>query len=440
MWLINTETRRLVYVDNLEECEYAILSHTWGKEEVSFQDMSDISRARSKAAGFSKIQMTCKMACERGIAYAWIDTCCIDKSSSAELSEAINSMFRLYKRSKICFAYLSDLPSVTGGWTALTQCRWFTRGWTLQELIAPDLVELYDSAWKCIGNKIELCDKLAQRTGIPKEVLEGTSSLRKISVAARMAWAANRKTTRVEDRAYCLLGIFDINMPMLYGEGSKAFTRLQEEITKETNDMSLFAWQQQSQERMSAEGSSMQKFRGLFAESPDEFIRCDRIYEVYDSAFRFRGAFTMTNNGMHIETPLGKGPHRDFILNLYCSMTEDDGSQNWIGIRLTKTPNGFVRSCATELFVIPSIEYFRGEIVSCYIPKLLSQDESREVEKQYDAAFSFHYHTPPFCTVYLIDRQPARFWKLRKICVLLMGSTSSLAIFTFHFSSILGAP
>jgi hypothetical protein len=424
MWLIDTETLSLVHVDNPEGYKYATLSHTWGTDEVSFQDIADISRARWKA-GFSKIKMTCKMARKRGIAYAWIDTCCIDKSSSAELSEAINSMFRLYRESVICFTYLADLSSSPGipdgtdsnHW-AFAQCRWFTRGWTLQELIAPESIEFYDEAWKLVGNKAELCDLLADVTRISKDVLRGTESLQTIPVGVRMAWAANRETTRVEDRAYCLLGIFDINMPMLYGEGSKAFIRLEQEVAKETNDMSLFAWQQQSHTGMTAKGASTQIFRGIFAESPDEFSKCDKINKDYGSPFQFSGAFTMTNNGLFIETPLGSGSQEDFILNLCCSRKNEHGNSEWIGIRLVKTPNGYVRSSATELFVIPSIAYFCGESTSCYIKKLVSKDESREIEGQYHAAFSFNYRKPVEGVVNLIDRQPTRFWDIQKnLCI-----------------------
>ena len=184
---------------------------------------------------------TCRLAREQGLSYAWIDTCCIDKSSSAELTEAINSMFNWYKESAICFAFLSDLPALKSKVleNELRLCRWFTRGWTLQELIAPKSVEFYDQGWQRRGTKQSLQQELSAITGIDLEILEDSNLLSTIPVARRMSWASRRKTSRVEDRAYSLLGLFDVNVPLIYGEGPKAFIRLQEEIMKQNNDLSL---------------------------------------------------------------------------------------------------------------------------------------------------------------------------------------------------------
>jgi len=202
--------------------------------------MQDLLKARTKK-GFSKVVETCRLAREQGLGYAWIDTCCIDKSSSAELTEAINSMFNWYKASAICFAFLSDLPALESEVleNELRQCRWFTRGWTLQELIAPASVEFYDQGWQRRGTKKSLQQELSAITGIDLEILEDSNLLSTIPVARRMSWASNRKTSRVEDRAYSLLGLFDVNVPLIYGEGPKAFIRLQEEIMKQSNDLSL---------------------------------------------------------------------------------------------------------------------------------------------------------------------------------------------------------
>lgn len=184
---------------------------------------------------------TCRLARQRDLSYAWIDTCCIDKSSSAELTEAINSMFNWYKKSAICFAFLSDLSASEDEVqkNEFWRCRWFTRGWTLQELIAPEKVEFYDQRWQWSGTKKSLQRKLSAITGIDLEILEDSNLLSTIPVARRMSWASRRKTSRVEDRAYSLLGLFDVNVPLIYGEGPKAFIRLQEEIMKQKNDLSL---------------------------------------------------------------------------------------------------------------------------------------------------------------------------------------------------------
>ena len=257
MRLINTKTMQLEDFTVRKIPEYAILSHTWTEEEVTFQELTGQSDTFIRKAGFAKILRTCVLARANDIKYAWVDTCCIDKTSSAELTEAINSMFRWYKNASICYAYLSDLPSrkermepgdhVTGndstiGYDELRACKWFTRGWTLQELIAPKTVQFYDQNWTFRGTKADFADNIHRFTHIDPLVLQGGGQLTKLSIAERMTWASRRKTTRIEDTAYCLLGIFDINMPLLYGEGEKAFTRLQQEIVKNNSDLSIFGW------------------------------------------------------------------------------------------------------------------------------------------------------------------------------------------------------
>jgi hypothetical protein len=185
-------------------------------------------------------ERTCDQAVSEGYEYAWVDTCCIDKSSSAELQEAINSMFKWYQQAKICYAYLTDLPSGSNLSKSLPRCRWFTRGWCLQELIAPPEVRFFDEGWTDIGTRTSCTRLISRITRIPLGVLENSQRMYDMPVARRMSWASTRHTTRVEDQAYCLLGLFDVNMPMLYGEGPKAFLRLQEEIMKRSSDLSIF--------------------------------------------------------------------------------------------------------------------------------------------------------------------------------------------------------
>ncbi|KAI8631049.1 HET-domain-containing protein [Xylariaceae sp. FL1651] len=268
MWLINTETLRLEYFANPIKQSYAILSHTWGDEEVSFHQMADLKAAR-KMAGFAKIKTTCQLAKSRSLQYAWVDTCCIDKSSSAELSEAINSMFRWYEESTVCFAFLCDLTHSLEE----PKCRWFRRGWTLQELLAPRSVLFYDASWRLVGDKAQgtFCHILSTITNIDYSVLKDCRHINSMPAGVRMSWAADRKTTRPEDTAYCMLGIFNISMPLLYGEGETAFIRLQEEICKQNNDMSLFAWTQQANSKLWAQ------YRGIFAFHPSEFLGLPEI-------------------------------------------------------------------------------------------------------------------------------------------------------------------
>lgn len=243
----NTETTlklREFNQDNIPD--YAILSHRWGEEEVTFQDIERHTFAGLK--GFRKLSKCCERAAENGFDWVWIDTCCIDKTSSAELSEAINSMYQWYRKAEVCYAYLSDVMVIQGGniesastLSEFEKSRWFTRGWTLQELLAPTNLLFFDKYWKRMGSKSELEEHVTKITGISNDALRG-KELRSFTVAQRMCWASRRIITRVEDLAYCLLGIFDVNMPLLYGEGQKSFVRLQEEIMKSTEDQTLFAW------------------------------------------------------------------------------------------------------------------------------------------------------------------------------------------------------
>jgi hypothetical protein len=214
---------------------YAILSHTWGadSEEVSFSDI--IGGTGESKCGYAKIRFCGKKAAEDGLTYFWVDSCCIDKTSSTELSEAINSMFRWYQNAVKCYVYLSDVlvdDSISSKrWTSdFKKSRWFTRGWTLQELIAPNSVEFYSKEEHLLGDKTSLEQTLHDVTGIAIQALRG-SPLSLFDIDDRMSWAVGRNTKREEDAAYCLLGIFNTHMPLLYGEGRvKAMHRLRKEI------------------------------------------------------------------------------------------------------------------------------------------------------------------------------------------------------------------
>jgi len=254
MRLINTTTLQLQEFVDDDIPSYAILSHRWGKDEVTIKDMEG-GDAQSKGEAYDKIVMTCSVAAAAGLEYAWMDTCCIDKTSSAELSEAINSMYHWYQDAVVCYAFLSDVrqdadqiadqiasDDIDPGDSAFENSKWFTRGWTLQELIAPSTVIFLNGLWEEIGTKISLQPLLTRITGIPGPILRGVVDVGSASVAQRMSWAASRVTTRTEDQAYCLMGLFGINMPMLYGEGERAFIRLQEEILRVSKDHTIFAW------------------------------------------------------------------------------------------------------------------------------------------------------------------------------------------------------
>ena len=223
---------------------YAILSHTWGEDtdEVTFKDL--IGGINKSKPGYKKIQFCGEQARRDGLQYFWVDTCCIDKSSSAELTEAINSMFRWYQKASKCYVYLSDLSihdydkSDHSSQSALWKSKWYTRGWTLQELIAPPSVEFFSLEGERLGDKRSMEKQIHEITEIAIQALRG-DPLSDFSVPERLSWAANRETTREEDKAYCLLGIFGIHMPLIYGEGKKAFIRLHEEISKSSKSQLL---------------------------------------------------------------------------------------------------------------------------------------------------------------------------------------------------------
>ena len=286
MRLINTSTMKMEEFISSPDRRFAVLSHTWGEEEVSFQQYAT-PEARSMA-GYRKIERSCALALRSGFFYLWIDTCCIDKSSSAELSEAINSMYRWYRDAGVCYVHLSDMKRCedygsigSTNFQMLQACRWFTRGWTLQELLAPRDVEFYDQDWVLIGTKRTMWSLLSKITGIKPGHLWKSQEA---SVAQKMSWAANRQTTRTEDLAYSLLGLFSVNMPLLYGEGEKAFKRLQYEILQSTNDESIFAWT--DDEVWTS---------GLLAESPANFAESGNFVPTDEF---YRKPYTMTNQGL----------------------------------------------------------------------------------------------------------------------------------------------
>ena len=281
MHLINTGTLKLEEFNESAIPKYAILSHTWGDDEVTFEELQCVSQDELVTLErFKKIHFTASEARRDGLRYLWVDTCCIDKSSSAELSNAINSMFNWYRGAEICYTYLSDVDSQffpdfsleDYSLPKISRSRWFTRGWTLQELIAPRRSKFFGYPWTLLGSKENLMQMITQVTGIPEKVLQDADAVFDFSVAQRMSWAAERATTRLEDQAYCLLGIFGIAMPLLYGEGNKAFFRLQEEILKRTSDFSLFAW----------EGPEIEEVEvgSLFADSPRAFLGAERTAAI----------------------------------------------------------------------------------------------------------------------------------------------------------------
>jgi hypothetical protein len=262
-------------------------------------------------------------------------------------------MYRYYEEATKCLVYLNDFEGSSKPYDEnesselhdenesskshdekeslesydFSKVEWFTRGWTLQELIAPKKVIFYNKDWKKFGKRSEdsVAKAICKVTKIPIEVLNGGKPHYKYSVAQIMSWAANRKTTRGEDMSYSLFGLFDVNLTPIYGEGArKAFLRLQEAIMSSTNDMSLFAWKSTD---------TKEEFRGALARSPKEFGHAGELFHK-----RFLGPnpeFSMTNRGLKIKPLLSKRPDGTYFLPLNCADTKEDSEQS-LGIILYK--------------------------------------------------------------------------------------------------------
>lgn len=359
MRLISTQNLKVVSIREDEIPPYAILSHTWDKDEVTLQDMqgfgakllstaSRINLLKAKQ-GLRKVLDAARLAASEGHDWIWIDTCCIDKTSSAELSEAINSMYRWYQGSEICYVYLADAllgnkelqkssDDLLG--QLIRESRWITRGWTLQELIAPPSVSFYSSDWSFFGKSSDdhIILPLSEATGIEVGVLSGDIATQEVSVANRMRWASNRKTTRQEDMAYCLMGLFGVNMPLLYGEGGvRSFIRLQAEIIQATDDQTIFAWSTPPGSEDHTQAS------GLLAESPAYFRDAPSMYPMSDwYQSESSTPWTMTNRGLMVQLYLQasksadsakEDAEDDFEAVLNCSAEIkrlDDCGREWI--------------------------------------------------------------------------------------------------------------
>ncbi|CAJ2507332.1 Uu.00g085180.m01.CDS01 [Anthostomella pinea] len=311
MRLLNTKTLELSAFHQ-DRPPYAILSHTWTDDEApleAFVRRARLSRpiARLRKRRYAKVRRACKLARSNGLNWIWIDTCCIDKASSAELTEAINSMYAWYAAAEVCYAYLSDVPSDDDPLvekSGFARSRWFRRGWTLQEMIAPRAVEFYSNDWVSIGSKWELASTIERITGVHGTILKepyfaGTAQ-HNWSVAQRMSWAANRQTTRPEDLAYSLLGLFSVHMPLLYGEGARnAFLRLQGEIAEVTNDQSLFAYGNWPLSYKGIAEDDLIVGGSLYAGSPSRFALCKDVVPVrrHDGGLPWTSEFSLHNDG-----------------------------------------------------------------------------------------------------------------------------------------------
>jgi len=299
----------------------------------------------------------------------------------------------------VCYAYLSDVVEITPPATLSQQfktSRWFTRGWTLQELLAPCSVRFYSAKWDHLGNREDLAQQITDTTRIEDDFLLG-NDIRFASIAKRFSWAALRETSRTEDIAYCLLGIFDVNMPLLYGEGKKAFIRLQEEIMKSSSDYSLFAWgiidqpggnepanPDESGSHLMTWKKDITPLKGLLAGSPRAFVDSGSIVmhkPFIDNLVRKTPPPSVFAGGVRIELPTLKKwrkcaywwdkpsfeqPRTGCIAILGCKVSDD--SQDSIGIPLMGWGNDNMGR--RDSLVLVSNKSYRALLLHNIIPRL----------------------------------------------------------------------
>lgn len=314
MRLLNVETYELK--DFLQSATYAILSHRWYGDEITFQTLNttQLRNTQERSPQLDKIRGTCARAKEDGLKWVWIDSCCINKESSQELNESINSMFQWYQEAAVCYTYLSDVlspargespfrPQEAPGSVGRKHSEWFERGWTLQELLAPRKMRFYDRNWQLIGSRAQLATEISRITGIDAPFLTGEQDFHNASIATKLSWQADRRTTKVEDIAYSLVGVIGVMLVPSYGEGRLAFQRLQGEILRTLNDESIFAWTapQGSLPKHSLPWPSDQW--GLLAPSPDCFRNSRDITINGASQRRPPGHISTTPEGVRFPMP-----------------------------------------------------------------------------------------------------------------------------------------
>ncbi|KAM0255467.1 hypothetical protein ACHAQJ_005767 [Trichoderma viride] len=465
MRLLDARTLQLVDVTDDGVPPYAILSHTWGDEEITIQQLrrlggssqltSSSPKPRDKKRkaivskkGYMKIAGAAQLALSRGLNYIWADTCCIDKTSSAELSEAINSMYLWYEQSAECYAFLSDVePVITTDASAFHQSlrhsRWFTRGWTLQELIAPKLVLFYANDWSLLGQKhtpAEFTKMISEITSIDGEILDGRIDPLQLSVSARMAWASHRNTTRLEDTAYCLMGLFQVNMPLLYGEGRRAFTRLQEEIIQRTDDQSIFAWNS-----FDNEDEDPDALFGLLAQSPAQFKDAGALQVLPPLPVYASAPSGMTNQGLRVQLYLLPRDfedetvmEEDYFAILDCVKRDRD---------VYLCPTLHLRRLSEDQYgrLQPKSQHFKRPIASSYL-------QGAGYQSVYIRQQPVYYHLPQFrlsplnvesglgssdgVQYRLLDKFPTHNWNAATMTLKVQYSRKLQAMGVFRFQSI----
>ncbi|KAF7532351.1 hypothetical protein G7054_g8017 [Neopestalotiopsis clavispora] len=392
MRLLRTTGYQLVEANDIPTPfpQYSILSHTWisPKDEVTYQDLkhrtADIENDIFKQKGWAKLQRYCDRAARDGWEWAWMDTCCIDKTNPADTQEAINAMFRWYQDAGVCYAYLDDVDIDKVGHPVLAdgdiddiagrenvanprssahktlrpfiiEAKWFTRGWTLQELLAPPYLIFVDQAWRRIGNRETWAVEIEEASRIEARHLTNFSptNFTSCSIAMRFSWASSRETTVEEDETYSLLGLFGISLPLIYGEGRwRAFNRLQRELITVYNDDSIFAWKvpRSLNGRSTESHETANKYgRGILAPSIREYWDASGIeaFGFYDNRF------SMTNKGLEIHAKRWRRKDNIslYLIRLNCGC----GDSNRLAIPLEHVNDTYDRIHLGEIYEMKNI-------------------------------------------------------------------------------------
>ncbi|KIJ66020.1 hypothetical protein HYDPIDRAFT_27222 [Hydnomerulius pinastri MD-312] len=313
--------------------KYAIFSHRWLPDgEPTFQQISQLDKVPLKGPGFDKLEHFCREAEKLGLVLAWSDTCCIDKTNNTELSEAIRSMYRWYKHAQICIVHLAGSTTVDDFGSE----PWFTRGWTLQELLATSQIKFFGKHWIALSDcpndrdDSDLRDAISRVTRIPSyDLLYDSTPMNGGRIWEVMSWASGRHTTRTEDTAYCLMGMLGIYMTVDYGEGERAFSRLMEMVMQTcSSQWAVFTWIGQPS-----------TFHSTIASSPD-------CYPPYDSKLMYDSGgvsgFTLTNNRLEIKMPL-------IPVELHSFHEDDEGICK---VELTPSGSGISRANFSNVTVV----------------------------------------------------------------------------------------
>ena len=341
MHLLDVNTFELRDRDELgSSIKYAILSHRWTDEDKTFplhlfmpssnedEEMAQsrlqfkqrLKSARSNSSGenraVAKVARACHMASEDGIPYIWIDTCCIDKRPGADvrqISIALTSMFRWYQEAQVCYTYLQDVSiSQSGGWQdQFKKSEWFTRGWTLQELLAPRNLRFFDQNWTFMGTKQSMWSEIQEASGIEATYLNGDFT--GACIAVKMSWISKRMTTLREDMAYCMLGIFGVPMNVQYGWGEIEFLRLEEILVGKFDDESIFAWadtgpREHQKSEQPIKYGLLAPWPSLFQNSTNLTVERDKLHKP-----RNEGGHKVEKDGIRFPVPMRWPDHGNGI-------------------------------------------------------------------------------------------------------------------------------